>query len=551
MRILLSATMAAVLCVGAGVSAKAAPADHIAAWVTAPEAPETVARLELPALKPAYAARAHAPIWLAASEGRVRASDAARAVITALAAVGEEALSPEDYGAKTLAELLARIDAGPVADEDLARFDLLLSDALLDYAADLQGGRLAGLRLPSDVLIKPRDIDRTRLFAEIIDAADPLAAARSRGVDWAEAEKLQAALKKMRAFAAATRDWPQIPDGPSVEPGRYDSRIPALRQRLALTEGVAATPPKGVAATEFEPELVKGLTRFQARHGLKRDGVLGKSTRVALNRTPAERVQQIEVSLERHRWRPDRVHDRFVVVNVAAQRAQVIEKGQPVLDMAVVIGRPDRPTPILDDKIVGMIINPYWNVPQRNAEQDMLPKLRANPQAVVDRGFKIYSGWGANATQIDPATIDWSQVRQKGFPYHIRQDPGPANALGRLRFTLTNKLDIYLHDTSDRWLFQNDVRTLSSGCIRIEKPYDLADIVIQGTPGWSIDRIRKTVDSRANAGLTVTNPVPVHITYVTAWVDGAGELQLREDIYGHDQRLIAALSQRTRQLAQK
>lgn len=545
MRIATAVALAATLCLIDPSASRANPADLAAAWLQEPKegaAPADAASgLDRAALAAAYARIGGRLVWIADRRPTARAE----ALVATLAGLDAEALNPEDYRADALQDLAATLAAGGAADADLARFELALSDALGRYARDLQGGRLAQIKLPADVLISPRAIDVGAILGEALASEDPLAAVRARAVAWSDAQKLKAKLAEMRALAAAG-GWPVLPAGPTLEPGAFDSRVPTLRRRLAVTDGAEPVPPKGVSPTHYEPRLVEAMKRFQARHGLNRDGRIGNATRETLNVSAQERVRQIEISLERQRWRPDRAHARFVYVNVAAQTLQVFENGEVTMDMNVVVGRPDRATPILDDRIVNFRLNPPWGVPQRNAEEDVLPKLRKDPHSLVEKGYKIYD---AKGVELDPMGVEWDKVKQKGFPYRIRQEPGPANPLGQIRFSLTNKLDIYLHDTSERHLFKRDVRTLSSGCIRVEHPMRLAEFALQGTPGWTMDRLQTQIGSRVTSHVPLAQPLPVHITYVTAWVDAQGQLQLRDDIYGHDARLARALAQRARQVA--
>jgi murein L,D-transpeptidase YcbB/YkuD len=312
---------------------------------------------------------------------------------------------------------------------------------------------------------------------------------------------------------------------------------------LAVTGELAVTDESDL----FDEALEEAVRRFQASHGLESDGAVGRGTLAALNVTAAQRVRQIEVNLERWRWLPQKLGDRYVLVNIAAFHLYVVEGGSSILDMRVVVGRPVRRTPVFSDRMTYLVFNPYWEIPELIAVQDIVPQVRRDLSYLAQMGIKVYQGWGAKAREIDPATINWATEwavpGPKKFPYRLRQEPGPSNALGRIKFMLPNDHDVYLHDTPARNLFRKEARTFSSGCIRIEKPLELAEYLLQNTPLAAREALEAALASDHNRIVSLPSPLPVHLLYWTSWVDTEGVTHFRQDIYGRDEPLRLALDQ--------
>jgi murein L,D-transpeptidase YcbB/YkuD len=243
------------------------------------------------------------------------------------------------------------------------------------------------------------------------------------------------------------------------------------------------------------------------------------------------RIGQVELNLERWRWIPRQLGDPHVFVNIPAFSLDLVRAGGAAWRTRIVVGKAFTPTPVFSDQIVGVVVNPPWNVPKSIAVGEYLPELREDPGALKGAGFRLLEGSGEDALEVDPATVDWDALDAGNFPFHLRQDPGPYNALGRLKFHLTNNFSIYLHDTPTRGLFGRSGRDLSHGCIRVEGPLDLADRILDEP---SQGRLRQALDQPVERHLGVKPLVPVHILYLTAWVDEAGILRQSPDIYGFD-----------------
>lgn len=280
------------------------------------------------------------------------------------------------------------------------------------------------------------------------------------------------------------------------------------------------------------------MRRFQQRHGLQADGSVGEATLAALNVPVEERIRQIEANMERWRWLPRQLEPRYILVNMAGYELQVIEAEQTVLNMRVIVGRDYRQTPVFTSAMTSLVLNPHWYVPRSIFRDDILPRLRRDPEYLERLGMRLFSSLNGNGSEVDAAGVDWAAVDGNSFPYILRQGPGPHNALGRVKFLLPNRYGIFLHDTPDRALFSQPARAFSSGCIRLEDPIELARYVLADEERWSRAGLEAAVAQGRPLGLTLPEPIPVYLVYWTAWVDEAGVLQLRDDIYGRDRRLL-------------
>lgn len=494
-----------------------------AALAQALDGPDTVSGQALfapEALRALYAPRDYQPLW---SGERV---DAARRVLADADAHG---LRPADYHLSAIDTLCAdRTAAGRAGCE------LLLSDGLLLLGSHLRAGKVEAGGLEPRRQLRLADADLPSRLAAADSPADVTARLTSSLAGY---ERLLQVLARYRALAAGG-GWPHLPDGPTLRVGDGSAAIPLLRRRL-LREGME--PVADAGSERFDVDLEGAVRRFQARHGLQMDGVVGPRTRAALNVSAAQRVDQLIANLERRRWLGEAPGRRQVRVNAAAFTLEAIDGPAVALRMRVVVGQPYRPTPEFSDRIRYLVLNPYWEVPPRLAAQDKLPLIRRDPGYLAREHIRVLSGWAEDARQIDPASIDWQRVRTP-LPYRLRQDPGPWNALGRVKFMFPNGHDVYLHDTPARALFAHAERGFSSGCIRLQEPLALADWLLTDHLRWSPEALRAAIDSGNTRTVNLREPVPVYLLYWTAWVNSDGAVQFRRDIYDRDAPLAAALA---------
>jgi murein L,D-transpeptidase YcbB/YkuD len=267
---------------------------------------------------------------------------------------------------------------------------------------------------------------------------------------------------------------------------------------------------------------------------------VGTRTLRALNVPVEKRIRQIELNLERWRWLPQNMGNPYIMVNIAGYGLEVVENETPVLTMKIVVGTAFQKTPVFSGKMTYIEMNPFWNVPHSIATEETLKKIRENPDFFTKENMKVFTA-GQDGEAVNPASIDWSQHSQNNFPYRLRQEPGPRNPLGRIKFMFPNKHSVYLHDTSDPQLFRKERRGYSHGCIRIEKPMDMAEFVMRGSKDWSREKVAAVLKTKVTTVAYLPKPIPVHILYFTAWGNGDGTVHFLEDIYRRDERLDRAL----------
>ncbi|MEN8132415.1 MAG: L,D-transpeptidase family protein, partial [Pseudomonadota bacterium] len=352
-------------------------------------------------------------------------------------------------------------------------------------------------------------------------------------------EKLRRVLARYREIAAQG-GWELIPDGETLKPGMSDWRVPVIRRRLYLTDSLKSD---GLSSTAYDEQLVEAVRHFQMRYGLDVDGVLGKETREAMN-VPVEAViRRIIVNMERWRWLPHDLDGVRVGVNIAGFDLGVFKDLRLEMQMPVIVGKTYHKTPIFSDLIKYIEFNPYWNIPPSIARNEMLPRLKQDPRYLVERNIRLFSGWGADARELDSTTVDWRGVSGKQMNrYKFRQDPGLKNALGTVKFMFPNDYNVYLHDTPSHSLFTRPERTFSHGCIRVSKPAELASYLLGGEEnGWGIERVMEAINSRKRTVVPLDKPIPIIIAYRTVWLDSEGNVRFNKDVYGRDSILEKAL----------
>ena len=512
-----------------------------------------------------YKSRDCRPAWLDDRGPLPQAGDLVRAIRKA----EFEGLLPDAYHLEAIESLLAGWKEGNREGREtdaarMAELDILLSDAFLIYGSHLLTGRVNPETIHAEWTIRSREQDLTATLRSALEEKGIEQALGTLPPASPGYRRLQEALVRYRGLERAG-GWPEIAAGPTLRPGDRDERVGALRGRLAVTgdlEGVAGNPVPRVSPMSWERQsgvdpaapsdrspdpllfdsgLEQALVRFQLRHGLEPDGVVGSSTLSALNVPAEERVRQLELNLERWRWLPEQLGERYVLVNIADYRLAVVEGGSEVLSMRVVTGKQARHTPVLSGEIRYLVFNPYWTVPHKIAVEDLLPKFRKKPEMVRRDGFRLLRGWGADAPEVSPESVDWARVARTSFPFRLRQDPGPRNALGRVKFIFPNKFSVYLHDSPARDLFRPAKRDFSSGCIRIEKPMELAELLLRGSPSWTPEAIGALVESGETREVSLPRSMPLYLLYWTAWVGPDGAVHFREDIYDRDPVLDKAL----------
>lgn len=327
--------------------------------------------------------------------------------------------------------------------------------------------------------------------------------------------------------------WPSVPDtGAVLKTGTSDPAVAVLRQRLAITGDL----PPGADRTSqaFDDTLARAVRHFQARHGLKADGAVGAETLTALNISANIRLATLVINIERDReWAGD-YGDRFLVVNIAASRLNLVEQGAVTFDTRVIVGRIDRTTPILHSRITRIDFNPYWYAPESITRRDLLAAIQNDPAYFFDNGIRVFSD-DDGGREVPADQVDWySYDGQQSLPFHMRQDPGPWNVLGPVRFVFANNHSVYLHGTSNEALFNQAVRTFSSGCVRVDGALAMATHLATEQEGWTPEKISEVIENYRTRSVKLRDPLPIHLIYRTAWVDADGTVEFRPDIYDWD-----------------
>jgi len=475
-----------------------------------------------------YAANDMKPLWV--SE---KGPDKNAAVILQFLENAEtEGLRSSDYDVQGINRLWRSRQL-----DDLAQLDTLLTLNLAKYIHDVSHGRLSPFESEPELFAEAGDRHfKPVLIIENARAAENLAAYLADLPPHHEYyRKLRETLKEYRKIAA-TGGWERIPAGKSLHPGDRDERVEKVRERF----GAAAAFEN---ETLYDDQLVLHIKQFQKKFGLKVDGVIGPNTLEALNRSPEDIIEVIILNMARWRWQKIEFGRRYIMVNIANYDLVAVEDDRIILEMAVIVGKLQHQTPVFSRRVQYVDINPFWNITPSIAAKEELPELQKDRFYLAKRKVRVFSNWQDDGVELDSTEIDWHKVTAgKMKQYKLRQDPGLFNALGQIKFVFPNEYDVYIHGTPAQELFEHNKRNFSHGCIRASRPLELAEFLLSGEKqGWSLARIKEIVGQGQRMVVNITNPVSVHITYQTVWIDNLGEIHFNDDIYGRDRKLAAIL----------
>ncbi len=445
-----------------------------------------------------------------------------------LATAPAEGLDPEDYHYSTLKRLQGSrtISAGD--------HDILLTDALTRYGYHHLFGKVNPHQLDGDWNLS-RDMGGMDPALTIQQAIDSPSLAASLGT-WVDRgryyERMKQVLAKYHGYQQSG-GWPTVSAGETLKPGSEGARVVELRRRLAAT---GLPDPALQDGARFDEGLEQAVQAFQVQHGLSDDGVVGPQTLAELNVTVEQRIDQIRVNLERARWVLGGMTDKksFALVNIAGFKAMLIRNGEIVWSTRAQVGKIYRKSPVFTAPMKYVVFNPTWTVPPGLLKKDILPEVRKDQAYLAEQNLRVIDSDGK---EIDPATVDWQHFR-----YGIRQDPGPHNALGLVKFIFPNPHFVFLHDTPHREHFDDDVRTFSSGCIRIENPMEFARLLLDDQEGWHAEKIQATVEAEKTKTVFLSEPLPVLVLYWTLTVEEEGQARFLQDVYDRDQAVLDALN---------
>jgi murein L,D-transpeptidase YcbB/YkuD len=462
----------------------------------------------------------------------------ADAALKVLASARDHGLDPDQYQYSALTQERDGLDRAPRAErkQRQAMFDVRLTAALLRLGRDVAVGRL-----------DPRSFDRRwKAQRRPPDLVKTLVGARDDIGRWlpaiqppqAEYAGLMRGLASLHG-AAAKGGWPSLP-AVALRPGASHSAVATLRRRLAASGNLGAA---AIEGTRFDRPLEAALRSFQEHHALPATGRLDPKTRAALNVPLDARIAQVALNLERWRWMPDDLGARHFRVNVPYYHLEAYEHGKVVLDIRAVVGKRGNETPIFSERMTHVVLSPYWNIPPGIATGETLPAVAQDPGYLERQNIEVVRVSDGAASVVDPSTLDWDDEESlQGLRF--RQRPGAANALGFVKFMFPNPYDVYVHDTPSDALFTRLGRAFSHGCIRVEEPKALAAYVLRDQPRWTGEALDAAMHSGTETHVRLREPIPVHITYFTSWVDADGGLHFLGDVYGHDARQGARLNAR-------
>ena len=447
----------------------------------------------------------------------------------------DHGLNPADYNIDLLDQILQQRLAGSSVELE-AEAEILLSESLLRYGYHRRFGKVKASTLDPDVNFR-REFFQQQAPTVTIEQA----LGSSSLTDFIEItaptgplyELLQAKMQFYQDIDAKG-GWPVIPPGSTLRVGDSDPRVSHIRKRLAASSLIE----NDNGADLFDQSLEIGVKGFQLRHHLDQDGIVGPQTIEAMNIPVEHRINQIRISLERLRWVKQETMESMVVVNIAGFRAFFLEDGSIAWETRAMVGKNYRQTPVFRGDIAYLEFNPTWTIPPGILRNDILPAIKRNPDYLASKNIRVID---RNGKFVDPSSVDWNKYT-KGVPYTLRQDPGPNNALGTVKFIFPNKHFVFLHDTPHRELFSHTQRNFSSGCIRIQDPLKLAELVMNDPVKYNRSALESIVTSRETQRIHPSPKMPVVIVYLTASVSTGGDIRFYKDIYSRDQKVLDALN---------
>lgn len=458
-------------------------------------------------------------------------------LIESLKSAYEEGLDPGDYHLEKINKLLEKSKKGKLNHEDKTDLDLLMTDALIMYASHLFEGKLeqSDLRKTWDVERNEGPSNPDSLLTATLHNQNVKSVLEDFKPNNYMYKLMKFHLKKLRE-EAATGGWPTVSEGETLKPGDTSDRVVEIRKYL-LAVGDLDKEPIGSEAV-FDEDLEEAVKKFQWRHKLTSDGIVGKGTIEQMRISIEDRIDMILLNLERTRWVFQQPDDDFLLVNIAGFHVRRITDRKEVFDSRVIVGKYHKETPVFKGVMKYIVINPTWTLPYSIATHETLPRIKKDPgylaakhMEVMDRGGKV----------LDASTIDWSKYSAGNFPFIIRQKAGPWNALGEVKFMFPNKYAVYLHDTPSRGLFNRQDRAFSHGCIRTEDKWDLLMSLMDDPEVWNMDKINEILKSGKTTTINLPKSINIYLIYMTAAVDQQNNLMFMKDVYKRDEAVLKAL----------
>ena len=468
----------------------------------------------------------------------------AEEVINTLEHADEEGLENNDYRLilDKIHQYLHPLDGTPSL-ENLLMADILLSRVLLEYINDINGERLCPKKIDKELYLERPKIDLPEFLISLIKESPygDCSWIKKLSPESPQYQALKGMLKNLKERKAQGKSDVVLSPGGVLKKGSSGKRVCELREVLA-TRGYGTL--QNQECSIFDETLEHAVMDFQKDSGLEVDGNVGEEGQRVLSQRLDDKIDQVIVTMERWRWLPRNLGLKYVFVNIPDFQVRTYENENHVFTMPVIIGRTYRETPVLAAEIINVIYNPTWTVPPLIASQDKLKDVqKKGPQYFIDKKIHVYK----DGREIDPRKVNWTHVTKENFNFHLRQDSGDQNALGRIRFTILSPFDVYLHGTPEQELFSKVKRTLSSGCVRLENPVKMAEFVFGGNSSWDGTTIKAAIDSGKTQTIPLQNPVKVYIQYMTVFLEDNGKVRFLEDVYGQDKEVLNALKKRNPQ----
>ena len=489
-----------------------------------------------------YERRKFATAWVANAKARPQIDD----LIEALREADTEGFDPNLYNVGMIEERRAEASKGFLSDKgfdprEAGALDAWLTFLYMKYASDIADGLSDLARADPTWKIRPEKFDPLAHLEKALADNRIKQSLRELLPTSPEYARLRTALASYRSIAAKG-GWPQIPNAVTLKPGQKSPHVSLLAKRLAASGDYRGSISDGKDAV-YSPELRDAVKGFQLRHGLTDNGLVSKDVVAEMNVPVERRLAQIQMNMERWRWLPRDLGERYILVNIPEMRLDVYEGDKVPLTMKVVVGKPDSQTPIFNDEMTYVVFSPYWNVPETIAQDETLPAVVKDPGFLTRNNMDVVDKAG---NVVDPSAIDLSDPAA----YRFRQRPGDDNSLGLVKFMFPNQFNVYLHDTPADSLFERAARSLSHGCVRVEQPEELAKYVLRDQPDWDTDRIHSAMHGGEEKTVKLKSPLPVYLGYWTARARPDGTVQFRRDVYDVDSRLTARLADRLNRLKQ-
>ena len=466
------------------------------------------------------------PIWLVDDLPTQKARDAVGILMKA----AEHGLNAQDYQAEALFQKLGARGSATLVD-----LEVHLSRSIVAYAQHLNAGRLDPKAVNREIVVYPKVVASNKILESLRKTKSIQIYLRLLAPHTERYERLRLALSDYKLIAA-NGGWTSIPTGDVIKPGGKavaPERLDALRKRM-FEDGLLGN--ATLIGEGYSEQLIAAVKKFQLRHGLEPDGVIGPQTLTQMNTSVEKRIRTMELNLERRRWMQNDYGRYYVFANLADQVIKLVRDEKTLHAELIQVGQPFHRTPVFSDVMKYIELNPYWNVPYSIATKEFLPKLKANAGALVAQNIKVLR----DNKVVSPYSIPWGSYSTKYFPVRLRQDSGKKNALGRVKFMFPNRFNVYIHDTPSKYKFKKASRYFSHGCLRLQDPLTMAEKIL-GPQGWSRKKIDAVIRGGQRRVVKLQTKIPVHVTYLTAWVNKDGAVHFRRDIYGRDKILDLAM----------